>query len=1248
MKNTGAIKKIISLVLSCVMVVSVIPVIGVVFTPMAQAYSDYTKNYTTEYYYPAGTKFVTNFALYYSSKNANALNGIKSGVGFSSGSVFSGSYHTYIDSTNMAAYIEQDLNEGAGGDYVYIGFKLTTDPTAANACKATGIESNEFGNYNNSGSVSATVSGKTVTWWRQNQGDNATYNPKYTGDGAVDLNKGAGGKDMTLYATYDRSYGPAIDCFAVISTSDGESISATSGDSYFQGSPGWYTAVAINSPTNHPDLNRGAGGDYIYAYYHTPCSTVNSDRLREAYKYAKDCYENGGSEYSGLNSSLSAASAILEDLNDGYTTSTQAQIDKATLDIYDAMPVLNLNTEYTASINTATMRRYYKFTPSSTGTYVFFSYNPSGDTRGYLYNRNSTYGMVSSDTKAAYNDDNSNIKLQNLLGMGSQQFYFTVSLTANTTYYFYTDFYSSNTGSFPFKVCKGVDITFNATGGTTTFTQTLPSGHTMSMDKSGLSRDSHTLVAWSTSGSGAENKECLASDKVTIPASAKTYFALWYPLNAVALTPNNDYTAEIDATSEIEYYQFTPTETRKYLIYGLGSTDSYVLRYYADTYRSDGTYIDYQDDAGNASGNTTGFDFGQESSQFFMLRELTANTQYLYGVKLYSSSATGSVPFRFEPVFSVTYNANGGADAPAAQDKFVDKDIIITSAQPTRTGYDFKGWSTSPAATAPSYVSGHTYSANADLELFAVWTPAEYNVVLNKNGGSGGTDAVTATYDAEMPFAVMPSRADYTFAGYYDTNATSGGTQYYTADGDSARKWDKASASTLYARWNPNVTLSIGSGYTVTQQPASCVDYNGSTSFTITLSDGYTNSDVPAVTATNGTVTFSKSGNLITYTVSNITAPTTITLDNAALNTYTVTFLAEDDSVIEKQTVNHGSNATPPAAQTKAPDAAYHYDFNGWSGYMNITANTTIKASFTAVSHSEVTDPAVPATCTETGLTAGSHCAVCSYIISARQTTPASGHKYEFAGFDWSEDGTTAKAKLVCANDGSHIIYEDAAMSSVDNPATCTENASITYTATYKDETETNTVFFENTAKDHDYKFVGFDWSEDGTTAKAKLVCANDGSHIIYEDAAMSSVNNPATCMENASITYTATYKDKSETHTVVSENTAKGHDYEFDGFDWSEDYKTATAKFVCRNDSSHNRDENADVSISEQLAKCTESGKTIYTASVTFEDQTYIEEKEKVLPAAGHDYGSFASNGNGTHTKTCTRCEATVEGHAI
>lgn len=65
-----------------------------------------------------------------------------------------------------------------------------------------------------------------------------------------------------------------------------------------------------------------------------------------------------------------------------------------------------------------------------------------------------------------------------------------------------------------------------------------------------------------------------------------------------------------------------------------------------------------------------------------------------------------------------------------------------------------------------------------------------------------------------------------------------------------------------------------------------------------------------------------------------------------------------------------------------------------------ITADTTLVLQ----GHTEETDAAEEATCTETGLTEGSHCSVCKKVFTKRETTPALGHS--FTQYMPNSDGT--------------------------------------------------------------------------------------------------------------------------------------------------------------------------------------------------------------------------------------------------
>ena len=64
--------------------------------------------------------------------------------------------------------------------------------------------------------------------------------------------------------------------------------------------------------------------------------------------------------------------------------------------------------------------------------------------------------------------------------------------------------------------------------------------------------------------------------------------------------------------------------------------------------------------------------------------------------------------------------------------------------------------------------------------------------------------------------------------------------------------------------------------------------------------------------------------------------------------------------------------------------------------------------------HTVVKDPAVPATCTKTGLTEGSHCSVCGKVITEQQTVEALGH-------DWKEWVVTKEATYESAGEKQHV-----------------------------------------------------------------------------------------------------------------------------------------------------------------------------------------------------------------------------------
>lgn len=89
--------------------------------------------------------------------------------------------------------------------------------------------------------------------------------------------------------------------------------------------------------------------------------------------------------------------------------------------------------------------------------------------------------------------------------------------------------------------------------------------------------------------------------------------------------------------------------------------------------------------------------------------------------------------------FTITFNANGGENAPSAITKLERASITLPTEEPTYINHVFKGWSTSSTATTPEYLPGGTYTNEGNAVLFAVWEKGEIRVEFTVNPAEGGT-----------------------------------------------------------------------------------------------------------------------------------------------------------------------------------------------------------------------------------------------------------------------------------------------------------------------------------------------------------------------------------------------------------------------------------------------------------------------------------------------------------------------------
>ena len=281
-------KKGLAAVMALVMLAGMVPAFSPALAPKALAYSEYTKTYDTEYSYPSGTEFIYQLGLYYSSSSDADAEQHLIDAGFTPFGV--------------------DFNEGAGGKYVHGGYKTTSDP--AQAVKAIRI----WHGANDPTETTGFIGGGVCAFYQVGSGAH-TVTPNVL-DGMVNLNKGNGGDNLELFATPDHAAGPALTALSMVHNDD----AAIAQEVLLNF--GYTIATSFQNITAPHDLNAGAGSDALRAAYHAAA----------AYTVRTAEYGNA------LRNALNAAEAILADLSDGYTTSTQAQIDAAADALTAALP----------------------------------------------------------------------------------------------------------------------------------------------------------------------------------------------------------------------------------------------------------------------------------------------------------------------------------------------------------------------------------------------------------------------------------------------------------------------------------------------------------------------------------------------------------------------------------------------------------------------------------------------------------------------------------------------------------------------------------------------------------------------------------------------------------------------------------------------------------------------------------------------------------------------------------------------
>ena len=368
--------------------------------------------------------------------------------------------------------------------------------------------------------------------------------------------------------------------------------------------------------------------------------------------------------------------------------------------------------------------------------------------------------------------------------VGSELTLETPAITGTVTYYAYVT-----------RSTKSYTHTFNANGGGTVSPATITKAYNTALGTlPTVSRTGYTFVGWFDTSAASGGTQATTTTKVT---GTKTWYARW-SINSYTFTFDKNGGNTPSATTITKEYNTTietlPTCTRN-----ADNTYTYTFAGWFDTSASSG---------GTKLTTTT---------------KVTSNkTWYARWTPTYKN-------------YTVTWDGNGGTPSKSSS-SFHYNDALGTLPTATRTGYTFKGWSTSKTDTVNVNT---TTKVTANVTYYAVWTINSYTWTFDANGGTGDTTK-TLNYNATLGTLPTASRAstaanNYTFAGWFDTDASTGGTQLTTSTKCTGNK-------TWYARWTAStrqykLTVTAGTGGTVSG--GGTYNYNASVTLKATANSGY-------------------------------------------------------------------------------------------------------------------------------------------------------------------------------------------------------------------------------------------------------------------------------------------------------------------------------------------------------------------------------------------------------------------------
>ncbi len=227
-----------------------------------------------------------------------------------------------------------------------------------------------------------------------------------------------------------------------------------------------------------------------------------------------------------------------------------------------------------------------------------------------------------------------------------------------------------------------------------------------------------------------------------------------YPSAGVTLTRNQDiYVRIADSTGQASGTYATGTIANIDKLAPNSFTPNFITGSY-NMLVIQGSTTDQNATSDYSSSGIAGYAFSKDNgatwtayqtAQAYQFTGLTENTTYTMKIKAKDKAGNETISSALQKTtskqtYTVTYNANGGSGAPSSQTKTKGTALTLSSTKPTRTGYTFQGWTKTKDSGKVDYKAGATYSTDANVTLYAVWT----EVITFSNGTEIAISSMTA------------------------------------------------------------------------------------------------------------------------------------------------------------------------------------------------------------------------------------------------------------------------------------------------------------------------------------------------------------------------------------------------------------------------------------------------------------------------------------------------------------------------